>query len=820
VGAIWYRFRAEVRTRGTATLALVLLVGLAGAVVLVAAAGARRTGSAYDRLVEESRASDVLVNPDLGDESALDPEAIAQLPQVESFGYAPAVLVGPAEAESLEELFSGPIAFAGPDGTAFYEIERPNILEGRMPDPSEPDEILIDPPTADRYDLEPGDVLPGAVLRPEDLEQLTTEEDGFARYQRGELGERVDLLVTGVGTRHDAIVVDEGFELLLMVVTPAFYERHPDASAGFWGGMARLKRGAADEPAFRKAVEAMVPDETIEFESTARIGETVDRAVRPYVVALDLFAVAIALTGLLVIGQALARQRFLDAADDAPLQSLGFTRSQVLGVAGLRTGIVALAGAALAVATAVVASRLMPIGPARLAEPDRGVDVDGLALGLGTAATVIAVLALGALPAWRLTRARRALLPAADVRATRPSVVPGALARAGAPATVSTGVRLALEPGRGRTAVPTRTTLVGAAAAVATVAAALTFAASLDHLLATPRLYGVNYDAHVAVSVENEADLAPVTDQVDAVLRDAPDVAAWSRADASRVELDGRAVPAIGLETVVGQVGPTVVSGRIPGAEDEVALGGRTLERFDVDLGDTVTATFGGTTRELRIVGRVVLPATGNYPGGDKTSVGDGAVLTRRALADLAPRFVSGNYLVRFRAGVDPDAGRVQLARQFADSVDVEVAGIAQPADVVDYERVRATPLVLAALFAILGVATVTHAMVATVRRRGRDLALLKTLGFTRPQVSATVAWQATTVAVIALVVGLPVGIATGRLAWTLLAESIGAVAEPATPLLVVVLAVPVALLVTNLVAAAPAWLAGRTSPAAVLRAE
>ena len=210
-----------------------------------------------------------------------------------------------------------------------------------------------------------------------------------------------------------------------------------------------------------------------------------------------------------------------------------------------------------------------------------------------------------------------------------------------------------------------------------------------------------------------------------------------------------------------------------------------------------------------------MLPGAGNYPGGDKTSVGDGAVLTRRALADLGPRFAASlNYLVRFEAGIEPGAGRAQLAQELGD-IDVQVAGIEQPADLADYARVRATPLVLAALFAILGVATVTHAMVATVRRRGRDLALLKTLGFTRPQVSATVAWQATTVAVIALVVGVPIGIAGGRVAWTLLAESIGTVAEPVIPIAGIALTIVAVILVTNLVAAAPGWFAGRTRPAA-----
>jgi predicted lysophospholipase L1 biosynthesis ABC-type transport system permease subunit len=69
-----------------------------------------------------------------------------------------------------------------------------------------------------------------------------------------------------------------------------------------------------------------------------------------------------------------------------------------------------------------------------------------------------------------------------------------------------------------------------------------------------------------------------------------------------------------------------------------------------------------------------------------------------------------------------------------------------------------------------------------SVRRRRRDLAVLKTLGFVRGQVSAAVAWQATTVALVALAVGLPLGVALGRWSWSLLIDRIGLGAEPVTP--------------------------------------
>jgi predicted lysophospholipase L1 biosynthesis ABC-type transport system permease subunit len=97
---------------------------------------------------------------------------------------------------------------------------------------------------------------------------------------------------------------------------------------------------------------------------------------------------------------------------------------------------------------------------------------------------------------------------------------------------------------------------------------------------------------------------------------------------------------------------------------------------------------------------------------------------------------------------------------------------------------------------------------------------LFKAIGFTRRQVSAAVAWQATTVAFVALLVGLPLGVAAGRWLWSLLAGRLGIPSEPVTPVLAVLLAVPATLVLLNLVAAVPGRHAGAVPAATVLRTE
>ncbi|HEU4898315.1 MAG TPA: ABC transporter permease, partial [Actinomycetota bacterium] len=100
------------------------------------------------------------------------------------------------------------------------------------------------------------------------------------------------------------------------------------------------------------------------------------------------------------------------------------------------------------------------------------------------------------------------------------------------------------------------------------------------------------------------------------------------------------------------------------------------------------------------------------------------------------------------------------------------------------------------------------------------DLAVLKTLGLRRGQVMATVAWEATTFAVFALGVGLPLGIAAGRWACQLTSTQLGVDLDPAVPCLPIAAVATGAILAANLAAAVPGWVAGHLQPATVLRTE
>jgi predicted lysophospholipase L1 biosynthesis ABC-type transport system permease subunit len=120
----------------------------------------------------------------------------------------------------------------------------------------------------------------------------------------------------------------------------------------------------------------------------------------------------------------------------------------------------------------------------------------------------------------------------------------------------------------------------------------------------------------------------------------------------------------------------------------------------------------------------------------------------------------------------------------------------------------------------LIALGTLAHTLVSSTRSRRHDLAILKTLGFVRRQVRHAIAWQATMIAAIALLIGLPTGVAAGRWAWRVFAAQLGVLPEPAAPLITILIAIPAALALANLVAAAPGRAAARAQPATILRSE
>jgi hypothetical protein len=301
-------------------------------------------------------------------------------------------------------------------------------------------------------------------------------------------------------------------------------------------------------------------------------------------------------------------------------------------------------------------------------------------------------------------------------------------------------------------------------------------------------------------------------------------VAAWTTGwagvplRAGRTEFDAIALPSQAGASFVA----AAVTGRLPTTSREIALGTQTLRQLHARIGDTFQVSiplFDAGTRPMTVVGTTVLPTLS-----DTLGLGTGAALTPGGLRYLLSAKSTipppGALYVRFRPGVDPQAGREDLAARLARVGSFTVDGPATPTDLLNFGQVRDLPQVLGIGLAAVALLTIAHLLITSVRRRRRDFAILRALGFTSWQVRGTLCWQALTLAGIALVIGVPAGIACGRLCWQVFAHQLGITPVVAVPLAVLSVTAAGWLAAAAVIAVLPGEAATRNPPARALRSE
>src|SRR2546430_3138869 len=217
------------------------------------------------------------------------------------------------------------------------------------------------------------------------------------------------------------------------------------------GGASVLLRPGADAAAFARGATALAARYRVgnaEVINLATDHAAAERAIRPQAAALAVFAALAGLIALALIGQLLSRQLVLDSAEFPILRALGMTRSRLAALSLARAAVATITGAGAAVGVAIAASPLMPIGPARAAEPSPGIEVNLAILGAGFAVIAAAPLLAVAPAALRAaTRAQGALRLAQPAPPVRSSRLASALGLAGSvPGRL--GVRMAFEIGR------------------------------------------------------------------------------------------------------------------------------------------------------------------------------------------------------------------------------------------------------------------------------------------------------------------------------------------------------------------------------------
>ena len=820
MGAVWTRARSDLGRHLRSTIAMSVLIGMTSALALTAAAGAHRTDTAYERSRTAFGTPDAVVFSCQGILAPLAPPVdfteLAQLPQVEAVRTTVVFFGDAVGADGKLLFYERPEALnvniAGAptiEGQAAMPLK---VLEGRLPDPTRADEVAI----GYMKDPDPGAAVGSMIELRIPKPDLTADQFKAAMEDpESALGPPIPVKVVG------RVFVAEGVELSGandILVTPTFVQQYRPSVPLCETGSVALKNGLADVTAYEKDFLAAFPGaNTASSEDEILL---VQRSVQVQVATLWLFALLATLAGFMVFGQALSRLSFAGSAENPILSALGMTRRQLFAVAMLRAAVIGVTAGLVALAASVAASGLFPTGLAGIVEPTPGVQIDAIAL-FGALGVVLGVLLLAIIPAIRGARAlgdSQGVTLVAEFR--RPSATAQLVARSGLPASAATGVRLALEPGRGRTTVPVRSAIVGLTMAVVALTAAAGFAASFHHLVETPRLYGTFMNFGSGYPFSGGFD-----DAITAMVDDPglSDVMVGNFREDVDVKGPGgsAAVNVWGMETLKGSITPVMTEGYWPAHEGELSLGDKTMRQVGVHIGDTVQVGSGDTLVPLKVVGRTVFGDFGFGPG-----LGRGAGMTFSQLQAFFPNDARNLFLANLAPGANSEDVKARLNPLFGPLgaplqtlAELETDGAAG-VTISSIESAERVPLALSGLLVLAAFGTLVHVLVMSIRRRRRDLAVLKTLGFVRRQVSATVAWQATTLVSISLLIGLPLGVAIGRWVWTLFANQIGVIPVPVVDLPPLLLAVPVTLLLANLIALIPGRLAAATRPATTFRSE
>ncbi|MGP8208315.1 MAG: FtsX-like permease family protein [Acidimicrobiales bacterium] len=826
----WYRFRRTFERRWGEYLTLVLLIGLVGGLAMGSVAAARRTDSSFSVYWASTNPSDLVGGTGVLDASAglkayeaPIVEAISHLPHVARVESQSGINLLPlqpdgAPEQNVTEFSPGPGNGYGSVDGLYFDQDKVAVLAGHMADPDDPDQFMLSEAQAQAMGLHVGAVVRFGIYT---NAQIQLRDFGSAAVKPYRV---INARLVGIAAFNSVVIADQADQGSAPdnLFTPALTRPLLGCCVNYTESGARLQGGTRYVAAVLAEISRAFPKLPLSFSNVAAgVLPKAQRSLKPEAIALGAFGGIVALACLLIGAQLIGRQVRLGADERAILRAVGASPAQTWGDGLIGIFASVGAGAFLAVIVAVCLSPVAPLGPVRPVYPDPGVNFDWTVLGAGLGALVLVLGATAALVSYRGAphrAARRALAP------EQPSRILAAAGSAGLPAPALTGVRFALVPGHGRTSVPVRSAVVGAVLAVVTLVGTVTFGASLSSLVSHPALYGWNWDYLLGAG----GDLPGP--KVTGLLDHDRYVAAWSGVYTGSLNLDGQPVPVLG-ETPGATVAPALLSGHGVRAPDQVVLGALTLAQLHAHLDGTVVESAGaGGPHRLQVVGTATLPA---YGGGSvqHLEMGVGAVLAYQ----LIPLIQRNSFntplpgpeaaLVRLRPGVDRAAAYrslVTIAQETTnpDNFGVSVIGVQRPAEILNYRSLGDTPVFLGAGLAAGALAALALTLIASVRRRRRDLAVLKTLGFTERQLAATVAWHSTTAVAIGVVAGVPLGIAVGRTLWDLFAHDINAVPAPSVPVGQVVLIALGALVVANVIAAIPGRLAARTPTALVLRSE
>ena len=349
MSAVRMRLRSELRARWRSWLGLALLIGLAGAAAVAAAAGARRTETAYPRFVQAQNGYDLITG---GSSGNIDPaRALAQieaLPEVAQWARidmaASTAILPSGRVAPAPEL----MAVTDLRGRAGFRLNRFKVISGRMVSLRAPGEAMIDFPTADREGLRVGSVIRFIVGDPNAKRPRLA-----AVHIVGIVASPGQFPAVGASSASGSVYVTPAF-VLSNGIRP---------SPGDAGLLIRLRRGAAGRAGVPAADAGRGPGWRRHPRSAAGADRR-DPAVDPAGVPGAVGALRSHRAGGVCRRGAVAGPADLPGLGrSSVLWALGFSRAQLFSLGMARAAIIGTASACVVVPVAVLLSPLDPGRP-------------------------------------------------------------------------------------------------------------------------------------------------------------------------------------------------------------------------------------------------------------------------------------------------------------------------------------------------------------------------------------------------------------------------------------------------------------------------
>ncbi len=874
---LWLSVRARWRRALVPCLAVALLIGMAGGFVLAAISAARHVESAYQSLIDEIDPPDLVVTVGcvgeqsqitgcqgeaLDDVAATMTERMSALPVVDR--ARPVEIIRPYLVDTTDE----PLLASSDNSSGCFEGDRdvqahtlvdggpldqvmPFRLDGDMPG-MHADGVVLSRATAMRVGLGIGDAVRVAGFCSGDGEPVKIDTP-------------IDLRITGLAIGAFDVEppgTNRSFEP--MYVTAAVFEALRVGGASPLGGAAVwLDRRVSPD-----VVHEALKDSAIILDLRIT-SATLDDALATDSRLLWLLATIGAATGILLLVPIIGRN-LRDTADPrATIAALGATPAQLAQRDVAHIGVLALIGALAAATLAVPISLAMPIGLGEKIYPEPQLLVDRFVIAAGAAAIVLLVCALAAAPVVRSLRGRTG--NAATTQHHKVVVLPMRPA-------VGTGVLSAVgRPAGGRRASPWPSVISATFAAMVCLAG-ITYLVGLRHLQQTPRLVGWNWNAMVLVPEDRGDDLDVLTAAISNV--DGVDVVTngWVFPPSFVHETgSGTETWPWSFSTGVGGATPAMLVGKAPRGPDEVALNPALTALTGLGVGDIVTFERPALVSQLvdnarraaddagadstgivgpdaepvsssfEITGTAVLPMerSQEISAASFTAAGLAGLLTPSAAeVDSARAWLSVNLPVDARESAEKAIARAvnigeappaylkfsgdpaAAAAAVAKVTGVDFVMMLTPRQVIedgvglDLSSQDRVPYALTLMVSVAAAAVLLYLLLAAVRARRGEFAVLRALGLTNGGIRRSVAAQVTVTALIPLLIAIPAGVVIGRWAWLRYARNLEVIPESPTPWAAIVAIIATAIVFANLAGLLLAWSATRRATGHDLRAE